>query len=64
MTAISVSPPGVSGQRSAASPGGAYAQVPAAAVPAGHTQNRERGGELAFCPTRNLMCAGRHFRMT
>lgn len=41
VTAASDSPPGVSGQRSAAGPGGAHAQVPAAAVPAGHAQNRE-----------------------
>lgn len=40
-TAVSDSPSGVSGQRSATSPGRAHAQVPAAAVPAGHAENRE-----------------------
>lgn len=41
VTMASDSPSGVSGQRSAAGPGGAHAQVPAAAVPTGHSQNRE-----------------------
>jgi hypothetical protein len=36
---------GVSGQRPAARPGGAHAQEPTAAVPTGHTQDRERGGK-------------------
>lgn len=39
VTVVSDSPSGVSGQRAAAGPGRAYAQVPAAAVPTGHAQD-------------------------
>lgn len=47
ITALSASASGVSGQCPAASPGRAHAPEPTAAVQAGHTQDRERGGEWA-----------------
>lgn len=47
ITVLPASASGVSGQCPAASPGGAHAPEPAAAVPTGHTQDREWGGECA-----------------